>query len=173
MHRPALAATLTAAVLAGCTTGARVVTPATPEQQALLLDQIKPLEGVWEITDEQGNPQTASIFKVSSSGSVVREIMFPDTPHEMTNVYHMDGGSLILTHYCAVGNQPRMRAVAGEPGRIVFKFDDVTNHTAPNEVVMGEMTLTIHDADHITQHWVHTVNGKPGEPAVFSLTRRK
>ena len=32
------------------------------------------------------------------------------TPMEMVTLYHMDGAELVATHYCAMGNQPRMRA---------------------------------------------------------------
>jgi len=52
------------------------------------------------------------------------------TDHEMTNVYHMDGPTLVMTHYCAAGNQPRLRAASGTSGTIDFKTDSVTNWTA-------------------------------------------
>ncbi|MEZ6019293.1 MAG: hypothetical protein R3F17_04090 [Planctomycetota bacterium] len=42
----------------------------------------------------------------------MREIMFPGQPFEMTNVYRLDGNDLCVTHFCAVGNQPQMRATA-------------------------------------------------------------
>src|SRR5262245_23553537 len=85
-----------------------------------LLDSVKALEGTWESKGPDGKVQVCE-FKVSSAGSVVREIMFPGTPHEMTNVYSLDGNGLALTHYCAMGNQPHLRASAREGNKIDFQ----------------------------------------------------
>ncbi len=45
--------------------------------------------------------------------------MYPGMEHEMTNMYTLDGNTLVMTHYCAGGNQPRMRATGVENGRVV------------------------------------------------------
>jgi hypothetical protein len=45
----------------------------------------------------------------SAGGSVVMETMMAGTDYEMINMYHLDGDDLVLTHYCAGGNQPTMR----------------------------------------------------------------
>ncbi len=64
------------------------------------------------------------VFKLLSGGSAVRETMFPGTDHEMTNMYHLDGHDLVLTHYCAEGNQSRMRAKPGGKNNVLeFKFE--------------------------------------------------
>lgn len=148
---------------------------ASDHDRALLLDQIKSLEGEWTMPGEDGKPVVASIFTVSSNGSVVREIMFPGSPHEMTNVYHMDGSDLIMTHYCAMGNQPRMRGDATRQGEVALKFDSVTNLSSPEEAYMGDLKIVIKDADHVEQHWTNYKNGKPGTDhnPVFELTRKK
>ena len=62
--------------------------------------------------DEAGKMQAASVFKVSSAGSVVWRTMLPGTPSEMKNMYHLDGVGVIATHYCAMSNQPRMRCTS-------------------------------------------------------------
>lgn len=183
--RAAVALALITAALAAPLTGCsrnnaddaapHAVTAASPAQQAALLDRVKTLEGEWTMTDDQGVTHTASIFKVSSGGSVVREIMFPGHAHEMTNLYHMDGPTLVVTHYCAVGNQPRMRATAdaANPTDIAFLFDDVTNWTGPGQTYMGQMTLEFKDSDHIVQRWWHFKVGAKGAPTVFELTRKR
>ena len=48
------------------------------------------------------------LVRTTGGGSAVTETLFPGTAHEMMSVYHMDGDDLVLTHYCAGGNQPRM-----------------------------------------------------------------
>lgn len=178
MPRTAAVALLALTALAGCATSDHAVRPrpvvvATAQDRAALLDQVKSLAGTWEMADDQGQKQVGAVFAVSSNGSVVREIMFPGAQHEMTNIYHMDGPTLLLTHYCAVGNQPRMRARPGEPGIIAFRFDGVSNYTGGNQTYMGEMVLTIKDADHIRQDWTSLKNGERQETTSFELSRKR
>ncbi|MSR64056.1 MAG: hypothetical protein EXS08_16665 [Planctomycetes bacterium] len=177
MLRSSLLLSLAVLPLVACASSSelRVVEAATPAQTALLFDQVKALEGNWEMTDEQGQGQVASVFALSSNGSVVREIMFPGTPSEMTNVYHMDGPTLVMTHYCAEGNQPRMRACTAEQGTIAFRFDSVTNLTEPHAEYMGELTLVRVDADTLRAEWKSMQDGKvvPDHSPVFTLTRKK
>lgn len=153
-----------------------VVTLATEAQTVALLDRIRSLEGEWTTTDaETGQTVTASIFRTTAAGSAVREVMFPGTAHEMTNVYHMDGPSLVMTHYCAAGNQPRMRATGAEGNTIPFRFDSVTNLTSSGETYMGNMTLELKDADTIVEHWETVKDGNvvPEHSPMFVLTRKR
>lgn len=152
---------------------ARVVEPATQQKEAALLGRIKSLEGEWQTKDpESGQMMTACVFKTTSGGSAVREIMLPGSPHEMTNMYHMDGSALVVTHYCAVGNQPRMRSVSSDAKTIVFGFDSVTNRTSADQTCMGNLTIEFVDADHIKTRWA-SVGGSEEHMPVFELTRKK
>jgi hypothetical protein len=143
------------------------------QAQANLLEKLKPLAGTWE-GEMQGQKGTMLVSKVSSAGSVYCETMMPGSAHEMTNMYHMDGDALVLTHYCAMGNQPRMRCVGQKsPNVFVFAFDDATN-VAPGQTYMGEMTLTIIDSNHIRQDWRSFTDGKLADhSASFDLWRKK
>lgn len=176
MHRSALLlAGLT--LLAGCA-GAdhapRTVAPAAAGQTDSLLGRVKALEGEWTMPNPEGGaPMLAAVFHTSSAGSAVREVMFPGSPQEMTNMYHMDGPSLVVTHYCAIGNQPRMRAEGVRGDSILFRFDDVTNLTDADTAVMAELTLVFKGPDNLEQHWRSLQNGVYTEPMVFELTRRK
>jgi hypothetical protein len=105
----------------------------------------------------------------------VREIMFPGTPHEMTNVYRLDGNALAVTHYCAMGNQPEMRAVERAGNKLTFGCVSVADMEKPDETYMGELTLEFVDADHVNEHWRSYVKGvvQPEHSVEFKLTRRK
>jgi hypothetical protein len=165
----ACSAGLIAALLTGCQANIKITTPAdafgrmdlveeaSPQADAELLGRIKALAGTWEVQDEKGQWVTASVFTVTSGGSVVRETMFPGTPHEMTNMYSMDGTSLILTHYCAMGNQPRMRCEAvntsGTTHLLAFEPVAVTNWREDHQGAMGRMTLEIRSDSEIAQQW--------------------
>jgi hypothetical protein len=168
-----------AIVLAGLALGAcaaerthsepKVVSAAGPEQEAAF-NQIKSLNGKWTTKGE--TMQGEITFAVSSSGSIVREIMFPGTPHEMTNIYHLDGPSVVVTHYCAMGNQPVMRATKASGHDIAFHLEGVSNRTSADQGYMGELTLAFKDKDHVTETWRHFDHGKMVEKAmVIELTR--
>jgi hypothetical protein len=62
------------------------------------------------------------IYKVTAGGSVVMETLFPGTDHEMISMYHLEKGELIATHYCAMGNQPRMKLSKATPSELTFDF---------------------------------------------------
>jgi hypothetical protein len=148
----------------------KVVSAANPGQEAAF-EQIKSLDGQWSFKGAQ--MQGTMVFKTTSNGSVVREIMFPGTDHEMTNMYHLDGPSIVMTHYCAMGNQPHMRSTGTNPKQIEFHLDSVSNLTKADGSYMGEMTLAIKDKDHITETWTDTDKGKKGTPHTMELTRVK
>lgn len=138
----------------GC--AAKALEPkAAADQQ--MLSRIKSLEGEWEMEDENGNWNTASVVAVSSNGSVVRQVMFPGATHEMTNLYHMDGSDAVVTHYCAVGNQPRMVApkMTSTPDgdAIAFDFDSVSNLLPSHDHVMGKLRLVFLDDNHFREDW--------------------
>jgi len=148
--------------------------PHDPAQRKPLLDALKSLEGTWEQKDEKGEAMLCE-FKVTAAGSAVREIMFPGTAQEMTNLYSLDGNGLALVHYCAMGNQPHMRASAREGNKLAFQLQSVSDKEADDEMYMGELTLEFVDADHLTEHWRSFVKGvEQKEHGVdIELTRRK
>lgn len=155
----------------GCATGPKVVSP-TSAHTASEFDQIKSLAGEWMTTDQSGNQVVGSVFSVSSNGSAVREIMFPGSPHEMTNMYHLDGDSIVATHYCAAGNQPRMRCTDPSGGVFAFEGFDCTNLASHDTEYMASMTLVIKDSRHIRQDWSSIKGGTESEHVSFDLTRR-
>lgn len=170
---------LTALTLAA---GCRSTTPtihsdAVAAQDASLLGEISKLAGEWEMTDETGKKFPASNFALTSAGSAVREIMFPGEDHEMTNLYHMDGGVLVCTHYCAAGNQPRMVAThstkTDEGTAFLFQLDSVSNLRASHDHFMGNLTLTLLEDGRLREEWrSYDRDGKLTEPTTFSLTRK-
>lgn len=177
----ALAGLVGLASLVGCAGGStaaadspRVVAKATDAQTAAMLGRVKSLAGEWTKAGPDGGGVTAAVVSVSSAGTVVREIMFPGSPHEMTNVYHMDGPDLVMTHYCAGGNQPRMRCTPADasPDRLVFRPDSVTNLTSADQSYMAGMTLEFKPDGGLVQRWVSRAAGKDKDYASFELRRK-
>jgi hypothetical protein len=142
------------------------------------LERLKKLAGTWVAADESGKPtdQVVSIIKVTAAGSAVQETLFPGQPQEMVSIYHRDGADLLMTHYCALGNQPRMKAdPTSPPNQIRFKFAGGTNLDPAKDMHMHEGTLTFVDGDHIEFSGVAWVGGKPAEDhcTTMKLVRKK
>jgi hypothetical protein len=77
------------------------------------LDYLRELEGQWVVQGGNEGPFGWE-FDVTSRGGVVVERLKVGTSTEMTTIYHLDDGTLIGTHYCQLGNQPRLTAVNAE-----------------------------------------------------------
>ncbi len=92
---------------------------------------------------------------------------------DMVTVYHRDGDDLVATHYCSMGNQPRMRASGGSATAksIRFRFADITN-LKPDGDHIQHLTVTFEDANHFNQKWVSLSKHKE-QPAVFKWTRKQ
>ena len=126
------------------------------------LEKMKKLAGTWLLADADGKPtdQVASIIKVTAGGSAVHETLFPGQPHEMVSVYTVDGQDLIMTHYCVLGNQPRMKAdPKSQANEIIWRFVGGTNLDPKKDKHMHEATLKIIDDDHIEVNGIGWENG--------------
>jgi hypothetical protein len=142
------------------------------------LERLKKLAGEWVATDAQGKPtsQVVSVFKVTAAGSAVHETIFPGAGHEMVTLYHLDGPDLVLTHYCAAGNQPRMKADPKSPAnQLRFEFAGGSNLNAAKDMHMHEGSITWIDDDHIEWSWVGYQDGKPDtdHKVAMKLARKK
>jgi len=114
------------------------------------LDRFKQLAGEWTgkmCMNGKEHPGTI-IYKVTSNGSAVIETIAPGTPHEMVTVIHADGKDLILTHYCSLGNQPRMKADGkGDGDKFDFQFLSATNMKSDKDMHMHSVVYTLVDKD--------------------------
>ena len=73
-------------------------------------------------------------------------------------MYHLDGGRLRMTHYCAAGNQPRLELTSGG-NPLTFTFLDATNVSTGQPVIV-KLVLRMTDKDHMVQEWTSRQNGK-------------
>lgn len=149
--------------------------PASPAKRQF--EAIKCLAGEWtgKASHGDGEPVDATVlYRVTSAGNTVMETLFQGTPHEMITMYHLDGDLLLLTHYCAAGNQPRMKcAPSTDSTRLAFKFLDGTNMNPAMDMHMHDATLVLVDSDHIKSEWFLHIKGKPAGSAKFDLQRKK
>jgi hypothetical protein len=142
------------------------------------MEKMKKLVGTWVEADKDGNPtdKIVSVIKVTSGGSAIHETIFPGEDMEMVSVYTADGPDLAMTHYCMLGNQPRMKASAKSPAnQLVFQFAGGGNLDPKKDKHMHGATLTITDADHIEIDGEGWDNGAPAKDMchVMKLVRKK
>ena len=126
-------------------------------------DLMKSLSGEWEGKTTSGNPVSVT-YRITGNGSaVLGEInaMNADRHEDMISMFHLDGDRLLLTHYCAMGNQPRMKAsIAADGKSITFDFIDATNLASPEDGHMQQVVISLPDPQHHTEEWHFVDHGK-------------
>ena len=153
---------------------------ASAEQEAELMEKLAKLQGDWIMLDENGEEtgMIGSTFKLTAAGSALVEVMAPDHPdgHEMVNMYHPDGDRVLMTHYCAGGNQPRMEVTAtDQENRLKLQFESVTNLASPDAEHMHHAEYIFHGNDRLTTRWWSMQDGKVSEDkhVTIELKRKK
>jgi hypothetical protein len=82
-------------------------------------------------------------YESASKGSIVTEQFGQEL-----SVFYRDGQSLLMTHFCNAGNQPRLRLRENtQPGIFEFQMFDITN-------------LQSADADHVERVVYRIIDGK-------------
>lgn len=137
-------------------------------------DKMKTLVGSWEGTGIEGGkpmPVTAR-FQLVSDNSTLAGWLGEGGPNEMVTMFHMDGDTVMATHYCAAHNQPRMvLASGGDPNKLVFKFKDGTN-IQPGAGHMQQVAFTFDAPNHHIEEWTYTEKGKE-ETSRFEFHRKQ
>jgi hypothetical protein len=138
-------------------------------------DVMKQLVGTWEGTAKMGEKEepVTVIYKMTAAGTALTETLMPGTPHEMVSVYHKDGRSLAMTHYCATGNQPHMKLKKGDAQSISFEMTKPTGISSAKEAHMHAVTLTLADPDTLKQEWTFYTDGKKSGVNAFNFKRKK
>lgn len=145
----------------------------TAKPNAMFTD-LKGLEGNWVGTHktEKGEEKVPVNYALSSGGSILVEKMFAGEKKEMMSVYHPAGESVLMTHYCSLGNQPRMRLSEHHGNVFQFKFQDASN-IGKKDPHMHELKVTLEDDQHFSQEWSFYENGKLANTEVFHFVRKK
>lgn len=137
------------------------------------MDKLSSLAGEWTATDADGKP-FSSTFRMISNNTALEETVNSAHDSQMVTVYTADGPRVAMTHYCSMGNQPRLETSAERPNpnEFVFSFTGATNLASPNDQHMHGMVITIENADHFTEAWTIRVDGKD-KTEQFHYTRKK
>ena len=135
-------------------------------------EKLKSLAGTWETKAPDGTSSTVT-YAVVSNGSVVMETISHTAEANMVTMYTLDGDRILMTHYCGIGNQPRMRATvpSGEVNELKFKFVDGGN-MKKNDMHMHALHMKFIDDSHLEATWSLYDKGKLKDDHAFSLTKK-
>ncbi len=140
--------------------GARTAPPTTA---SAAFERLKGLVGTWQADTSMGRLRVT--YELASGGHILLERSTAESPHHdnMITVYYLDGDTLVLTHYCTLGNEPHMvaRRINLDSGEIVFDFAGAGNLSSPDVQHMHTATIRLVDADHFTSAWTLFENNQP------------
>jgi hypothetical protein len=129
-------------------------------------DKFKSMAGTWE--GKMGDEPVTVNYRVVSQGTAV---MAEATHESMVTMYTLDGNRLLMTHFCASGNQPRMAASLSPDGKTMeFNFVDATNLANPQTGHMHHAVFSFADSNHYSEEWSWTESGQ-SKVAHFDLHR--
>lgn len=147
-----------------------------PVSHSADFETMKALVGTWEGSGDMGKGvETFKVtYELTSAGSAILERTFAGSPHEMVTVYHDSGGKLAMTHYCSLGNQPRMEVKKSGTHALDFVLAEKNNGlSSVKETHMHALTITFDGKDAITQQWTLYDKGEKKSGVVLSLKRAK
>jgi hypothetical protein len=130
-------------------------------------ERLKTLTGNWEGTykwtgarSDEGKMNVT--YSLTGHGTTVIENLGDENDPSMTTAYHMDNGVLRMTHFCGVGNQPRLKATSYDPekGVINFEFVDATNLPTPDAPHVNGLRLMFVGKDAIQLQFAFVAKGK-------------
>jgi len=129
---------------------------------AAAFDRLKTLAGAWQ-SDTKDMGKARVEYEVVAGGSALIERFTAEKMGQpMITLFHMDGDTLRLTHYCMAGNQPTMVArTIGRDGTIAFEFAGAGNLKSPNAGHMHDATFRLIDAGRFASRWTFYENDKP------------
>ncbi|HPO23837.1 MAG TPA: hypothetical protein PK135_04090 [Arenimonas sp.] len=101
-------------------------------------------------------------YRLTAGDTVLVETWSLSSGRESMTLYHLDGESLIATHYCPQGNQPRLVLMPGD-GAMHFAFLDGTNLQVPGKSHQYSFWLKIKDEGHFQRNEIYIENGTAPE----------
>jgi hypothetical protein len=140
-------------------------------------ERMKTLKGRWEATTASGQKVTTTFDLTANDTVLVERYVGSEAMKgaEMMTAYHLDGPSLILTHYCIAKNQPTLKAERfdAKTQEIQFEFVRASNLASPNAGHMRRALYRFEDANHFTTSWEFFQDGKKTMTETERFTRAK
>lgn len=137
-------------------------------------ETMKTFVGSWEGTSDMGKgPEKVKVtYELTSAGNVLLERFAAGSPHEMVTMYYDAGGKLTMTHYCSLGNRPRMELKGSSAGGLEFVLSNTDpGIVSPGEMHMHALKIVIDGRDGITHTWTLYDKGEKKSDVTLKLNR--
>ena len=122
--------------------------------------RLRGLVGSWEGKTAAGRVLKVS-YRLAANDTVLVETWTLAPQRETLTLYHMDNESLVATHYCSLGNQPRLEFRApGNPGRFIFEFVAATNLPTTETAHQDRFEIELFDEGSFARSETYLENGK-------------
>jgi hypothetical protein len=102
------------------------MTQQAPGAGSRSFERLKALAGEWHGRTPQGR-DIGLCYRLTANGSSLVETWDLGAGRESLTIYHMDGDVLVASHFCPLGNQPRLALRRASADRLEFEFRDGTN----------------------------------------------
>ncbi len=129
------------------------------------------MEGEWRIVGGERSQGATHLYRTIANGTVAVETAFPGEPHEMITVFHLNGAKLVMTHYCAAGNQPYMVAEHPSGDRVHFRFERASDLNDPKAPHMRDASYHFIDRDRVDSTWSYWEGGEAVSEMSLDLER--
>ncbi len=154
---------------------------------------MQPLEGDWVLSASQegeaakhaviaplvGSGKVALSYRLVGSKTTLQENIFPGTPREMATMYHCADkacSQVVADHYCALKNQPVLRAdPQPAKGKLVFHCDPTVPVCNSPDLHLQVLTIELRGANsgQLRINFALEKEGKPAASPVFLFERKQ
>jgi hypothetical protein len=114
------------------------------------LEQLKTLVGEWRGRTPHGRDIGLS-YRLTANGSSLVETWDLGDGRESLTIYHLDGDILLASHFCPLGNQPRLALRRASADRLEFEFRDGTNLDPAADAHQHSFWIAFHGPDAIVR----------------------
>lgn len=145
-------------------------TPAEPANTVdTAFERLKSLEGIWQRVGEAEHGHRIEFQLTAGGSTLVEEWTYQGQPHSLT-IYHRDDDTILATHYCPQGNQPRLSLVSTE-GPLRFSFKDATDLDPITEQYQHDLALELNEAGQLIRSEIYRDGEDTEHPGSLTLER--
>lgn len=121
-----------------------------PPAGAESFERLKTLVGEWRGRTADGR-DIGLAYRLTAQASALVETWDLGPGRESITIYHMDGKELLASHFCPLGNQPRLALKRASGSRLDFEYRDGSNLDPARDPHQQSFWIEFHGPDAIVR----------------------